>query len=634
VSRGGRATARRPAAASRGAGGGAGADGARAALAAELRARLRGEVRFDPGSLALYATDASNYRQVPLGVVIPVDVADLVETVAVARRHGVPLLARGGGTSLAGQCCNTALVVDTSKHLNRILELDPARRRARIEPGLVLDALRAAASAHGLTFGPDPSTHDHCTLGGMIGNNSCGVHSVLAEFYGPGPRTGDSVESLEVVTYDGLRLAIGPTDDATLERLIAEGGRRGAIYRGLRDLRDRYASLIRARFPRIPRRVSGYDLPQLLPENGFNVARALVGTESTCVTILHATVTLVPSPAGRALLVLGYPSVYEAGDDVPTIREHRPIGLEGLDDRLVEDMKRKGLHPRDVELLPPGRGWLLVEFGGATRREADEEARRLMARLGRRPAPPAMKLFDDPAEEKVVWTVRESGLGATARVPAARSRARSAVAGSKGARPTRRAASANAVAKASRSSGAAVASASARAAVPRPRAPPTAAPPPRRIRRRARARAARWRTGRSPDRPGARGARGPADGRRAARGAHTLGGSGGGCTTTTSQAIRVTPRTERTSSSATCRWPSWPTRPLSETQPSLQVKNSVRSRVAGWTRSAARIRAVRLRSRTSASDAAVAWKRSASSADRISRTAMSTSHRAELMTRS
>jgi FAD/FMN-containing dehydrogenase/Fe-S oxidoreductase len=389
-----------------------------AGLEAALRRAIAGEVRFDAGSRALYATDASNYRQVPIGVVIPRDCDDVVATVATTRQFGAPLLPRGGGTGLAGQTTNVAVVMDLSKYVHRLLELDPVARRARVQPGIVLDALRAQAERHRLTFGPDPSTHNRCTLGGMLGNNSCGVHSVLAEFYGPGPRTTDSVERMEVLTYDGLRLDVGPTSDAVADRIIAEGGRRGEIYQRLRALRDRYAALIRERFPDIPRRVSGYDLTQLLPERGFNLARALVGTEGTCVTILEATVTLVPSPPARALLVLGYPSVFEAGDHVPEIREHKPIGLEGLDDRLVDDMIRKRLHPGNVRLLPEGRGWLLVEFGGETKAEAHGRAQRLMDALrSKNGHAPSMKLYDDPAVEHVIWTVRESGLGATARVP-------------------------------------------------------------------------------------------------------------------------------------------------------------------------------------------------------------------------
>ncbi|HYY25253.1 MAG TPA: FAD-binding and (Fe-S)-binding domain-containing protein, partial [Candidatus Udaeobacter sp.] len=385
-----------------------------AGLAAELRKRLRGEVRFDDGSRALYATDGSNYRQVPLGVVIPQDNGDIIETVAAARRYGAPILARGGGTSLAGQCCNVAVVMDLSKYMHHIIELDPAGQRARVQPGVVLDHLREAAEEHHLTFGPDPSTHNHCTLGGMIGNNSCGVHSVMAG------KTDDNIEELEILTYDGVRLRVGKTDDLELSRIIREGGRRGEIYAKLKALREKYGDLIRQRFPNIPRRVSGYNLPWLLPEHGFHVARALVGSECTCVTVLEATVRLVPSPPVRSLLVLGYPDVYTAGDHIMEVLAHKPIALEGLDDNLVDDMKKKRLHPEDIKLLPDGRGWLLAEFGAENKREADDQARALMHALKKKANPPSMKLFDDPHEERTIWLVRRSGLGATARVPGAK----------------------------------------------------------------------------------------------------------------------------------------------------------------------------------------------------------------------
>jgi FAD/FMN-containing dehydrogenase/Fe-S oxidoreductase len=387
------------------------------ALAEELSRRIRGEVRFGDGDRALYATDASNYRQLPIGVVVPRDVDDLVEAVAVARERNAPILIRGGGTSLAGQCCNEAVVIDASKYVNRVLEVDPANRRARVEPGTVLDDLRNAAKPHGLTFGPDPATHDHNTLGGMIGNDSCGVRSVMAEFYGPGARTAENVEELEILTYDGLRMRVGATTDEGYKRILREGGRRAEIYSALRAFRDRYAELIRERFPRILRRVSGYNLTELLPERGFNVARALVGSECTCVTVLEATVTLIPDPRARVLLVLGYPSVYDAGDHVPRIREAKPIGLEGMDDLLVEFMKRKDLDVSDLSLLPPGNGWLLVEFGGDSREDAKARARELMEELKRSDNAPTMKLYDDPADEAKIWKVREDGLGATAFVP-------------------------------------------------------------------------------------------------------------------------------------------------------------------------------------------------------------------------
>jgi FAD/FMN-containing dehydrogenase len=195
-------------------------------------------------------------------------------------------------------------VMDFSKYMHRVLEIDAERRLARVEPGCVLDDLRSAAEVHGLTFGPDPATHTHCTLGGMLGNNSCGVHSLLCAKHGIGLRTSDNTEALTVLTYDGLGLRVGPTPEDELDAIVRGGGRRGEIYGALRALRDRYADEIRSRFPRLPRRVSGYNLDELLPENGFNVARALVGTESTCVTMLEATLRLVPAPRARSLLIL------------------------------------------------------------------------------------------------------------------------------------------------------------------------------------------------------------------------------------------------------------------------------------------------------------------------------------------
>ncbi len=199
-------------------------------LERDLRTNVSGEVRFDDGARALYTTDASNYRQVPIGVVMPKNVDDVVQTVALCHQYGAPILSRGGGTSLAGQCCNLAVVIDMSKYMNTILELNPETRRARVQPGLILDHLRDAAEKHHLTFGPDPATHNHCTLGGMIGNNSCGVHALMAG------KTADNIEELEVLTYDGLRLRVGKTSDEELEQIIKEGGRRGEIYARLESL--------------------------------------------------------------------------------------------------------------------------------------------------------------------------------------------------------------------------------------------------------------------------------------------------------------------------------------------------------------------------------------------------------------
>ena len=378
------------------------------ALVYELRRTVDGEVRFRPGDRALYSGTGSNYRQLPIGVVVPRSIDDVVATVAACRAHGAPLLSRGGGTSLAGQCCNVAVVLDFSKYLNRIIEIDPVRKLARVQPGVVLDRLREAAEQHGLTFGPDPSTHDHCTLGGMIGNNSCGVRSVMSQFYGPGPRTSDNVHELEVLTYRGDRMCVGESGSGVPAELA----------RQLEELVARYGDLVRERYPDIPRRVSGYNLDDLLPEHGFHVARALAGTEGTCVTMLEATVHLIDSPPCRTLLVAGYDDAPTAADHVPDVLEHRPLGLEGVDELLIEDMTMLGKHQHDLSRLPDGRGWLLVELGGDTKDEADDKARALQRDLERAGGGlRGVKIYDDKQGEEHVWGVREAGLGATAFLP-------------------------------------------------------------------------------------------------------------------------------------------------------------------------------------------------------------------------
>jgi FAD/FMN-containing dehydrogenase/Fe-S oxidoreductase len=381
-----------------------------ASLAARLSERIAGDVGFDAGSRALYASDSSNYRQVPIGVVFPKTLEDIVETVAVCREFNAPVLMRGAGTSLCGQTCNVAVVLDVSRYLTRVICVDPRERTAIVEPGVVCDALRAAAEQHGLTFGPDPATHSRCTLGGMVGNNSCGAHSVMAG------KTVENIEALEILTYDGERMWVGATPQAELERLIAAGGRRGAIYARLKKLRDEHAERVRSQFPNIRRRVSGYNLDELLPENGFNVARALVGSEGTCAVVLQVKTKLVDSPPVRVLVVLGYDDIFVAGDRAPFVMEHRPIALEGLDTSIIEDLGKKGLLKENISLLPEGGGWLMVEIGAQTQVEATERAERLIqaeiaagfARGSR---------FYPGAEQHKVWAVREVGAGAGNGVP-------------------------------------------------------------------------------------------------------------------------------------------------------------------------------------------------------------------------
>jgi FAD/FMN-containing dehydrogenase/Fe-S oxidoreductase len=382
-----------------------------AALLGDLRAGVRGEVRFQPGDRGMYASDAGNYRMVPIGVVLPKDAGDVLHTVAVCRRHGAPIVARGGGTGIPGQTVNAAVVIDFSRYMHGIVEMNPGQRYARVQPGIVLDDLRRAAGRFGLTFGPDPATHSRNTLGGMIGNNSCGIHSMMAG------ETVDNIEELRVVTYDGTELTVGATGEAEFDRILRGGGRRSEIYRRLAALRDRYAERIRREFPMIPRRVSGFNLPALLPEQGFHVARALVGTEGTCVLVLEAKTKLVDDPPARSLLVFGYPDIFTVADAVMEARKFDPVGLEALDDTFIRYMHKKGMHPPHLELLPEGKAWLLIEFGGRDREESDAKARHAMDDFRQHPRAPCMKLFDDRRQEKLVWHLREEGLGATAKVP-------------------------------------------------------------------------------------------------------------------------------------------------------------------------------------------------------------------------
>ncbi len=387
-------------------------------LARELEKTIEGEVRFDNGSRALYATDGSNYRQIPIGVVLPKTQDDIIKTVALCRKHNAPLLSRGGGTSLAGQCCNNAVVMDMSKYYNKVLHIDTENKLVRVQPGIVLDHMKQhTEEAAGLTFGPDPATHNHCTIGGMLGNNSCGIHSVMAAFRGDGARTSDNTHSLKILTYDGEIMEVGATSEEELQNIIEAGGRKGEIYKKLKEIRDKYARQVREKYPDIPRRVSGYNLDELLPEKGFNVAHALVGTESTCVVILEATMKLIENPKARTLLVLGYPDVFEAGKHCDEIMKHEPVGLEGMDDKLINYMQKKHLNIDDLSLLPDGNGWLLVELGADSKEESDAKAKKLMAQLKKQKNPPNMSLFDKSDQETKLWEIRESGLGATANIP-------------------------------------------------------------------------------------------------------------------------------------------------------------------------------------------------------------------------
>jgi FAD/FMN-containing dehydrogenase/Fe-S oxidoreductase len=382
-------------------------------LAQALGEAVDGEVRFDAGSRGAYAHDASNYRQPPIGVVLPRTADAAVAAISVCRQAGVPVLSRGGGTSLAGQCCNEAVIIDWTRYCHNVISADPGAKAVTVQPGAALDKVNDCLRPHGLMVGPKPATHVSCTIGGMIGNNSCGSS---AQAYG---KMADSVRRLEILTYDGLRTWVGPASDAEVNAIIAAGGRKAEIYYGLRSIRDKYLAQIRTGYPDIPRRVSGYNLDYLLPEKGFNVARALVGSESTLVTLLAAEITLVDIPKCRSLVVLGYPDIAEAADVVPLVVEHEPLACEGMDDVLISLEREERLSGAALDKLPPGSGWLMIQFGGDTEEEVRQRAQVLIDAVrgeGEHPRP-HVAYIEDPAMEDNLWSVRELGLGATAYPP-------------------------------------------------------------------------------------------------------------------------------------------------------------------------------------------------------------------------
>ncbi len=368
------------------------------ALEHDLRKAIGGEVRFDASSRAMWSADASNYRGVPIGVIAPRDAADVEAAMAVCHSHDVPVLPLGSRTSIAGQAVNTAVAFDLRTHMNKIVEVDPDARTARVQPGAVCDAVRDAGKPHGLTFGPDPSTHNRCTIGGMIGNNACGSHSVA---WG---KTVDNVRTLDVLTYRGEKLTVGPDMPGS-----------GPIPEALRDLGEGMADTIRGHFPELTRRVSGYNLDQLLPEAGWNLAKALVGTEGTCATTLEAVVDLVESPPARALAVLGFPDAYTAADHVMIIREQRPLTIEGMDAGLIASLRALRPNETTSRMLPEGKGWLYVETGGATRAEAEAAAEAVANAMT--PYTTGHVVVADPPKMAALWRVREEGAGLLTRSP-------------------------------------------------------------------------------------------------------------------------------------------------------------------------------------------------------------------------
>ncbi len=380
----------------------------RQAIGRNLSKVIRGEVHFDGATRGIYATDSSNYRQVPLGVVFPLDEEDVRQTVLICRRYNAPILGRGAGTSLAGQTCNVVVVIDMSRHMNKIIAIDVEKKLAKVQPGVVLDDLNAATRMLDLTFGPDPATHAWCTLGGMVGNNSCGTHALYTG------KTVDNIHELVIITYQGERMVVGECVDESYADAASAGTDGARIIRELRQLRDDFDEQIRTGFPQISRRVSGYNLDQLLPENGFHLARALVGTESTCALVTEITVALSPWPKYRTLVVLGYDDIYLAADNVPELLKNDLIGLEGFDGRLVDQMRRASLNVENLRHLPVGQGWLMAEVGADSEVEVEEKVQQLVKSLA-----PGIRsvVLREARDQEEVWRIRESGLGATARPP-------------------------------------------------------------------------------------------------------------------------------------------------------------------------------------------------------------------------
>ncbi|MFJ3023816.1 FAD-binding and (Fe-S)-binding domain-containing protein [Streptomyces tendae] len=352
-------------------------------LEAALRRAVRGEVGFDTTSRALTTMDASNYRRVPLGVVAPRDADDVAAVLEVCREHAVPVVARGGGTSIAGQATGTGVVLDFTRHMNRLVGIDPQARTAVVQPGLVLDRLQDAAAPHGLRFGPDPSTHSRCTLGGMIGNNSCGSHSVA---WGT---TADSVRELSVLTARGRRLRLGQEWSGAPE--------------GLRGLVDGELARLRTGFPDLPRRISGYALDALLPERGADVARSFCGSEGTLGVLTEAVVGLVESPRARALAVLGYADEAGAAEAAAGLLPLGPLTVEGMAVDLVPS----------TEGLPRGGAWLFVETGGATEGEARARAEAVVRAADVVDA----LVVTDPGGQRALWRIREDASGTATRMP-------------------------------------------------------------------------------------------------------------------------------------------------------------------------------------------------------------------------
>ena len=375
-------------------------------LELELRRLVEGEVRFDDFSRVLYSTDASIYQMEPVGVVIPRHKDDVLAAVDVARRNGVPILPRGGGTSLAGQTVNHAIVLDFSKYMDALIEVNPDEQWARVQPGIVLDTLNGLLAPHALKYAPDPSTANRASVGGGIGNNSCGSHSVV---YG---KTGDHVLELNVVLADGAEARFSNLSQSQLETKLSGNGLESQLYRGIPEIAREYSDEIAARYPNIMRRVSGYNLDQFLNGGSVNLSRMMVGSEGTLGVITEAKINLVPVPRATALAIAHFNTLGEACDATPAILEHTPAAVELVGEMLLERTRNSPTFSRRMTFVNGQPGAILVvEFTGDTPAEAADRAQKLRDALARRRLGYDCLTILDPADQANVWAVRKAGLG-------------------------------------------------------------------------------------------------------------------------------------------------------------------------------------------------------------------------------
>ncbi|HLL48039.1 MAG TPA: FAD-binding and (Fe-S)-binding domain-containing protein, partial [Longimicrobiaceae bacterium] len=379
-------------------------DARAARLERALRQQVRGEVRFDHKSRLLYSTDASLYQIMPAGVVLPRDGDDVRAAHRLAAEHGVPVLPRGGGTALAGQTVGSALVLDFGKYMNRVLEVDPDRRRARVQPGVRLDRLNRAAAPHGLHFGPDPATIRQCCLGGMIGNNSCGARSLA---YG---KTGDHVHTLDCVLHDGAPARFGPV---ARDAVAAMPGREGEIAREVLGILEPHRDSTLARYPKIPRRVSGYNFDHVLEAPELNLAQLVVGSEGTLATITEAELGLVPLPGARALVLLSFRGRWDSMDAIPEILPEAGLSaLEIVDSRVLQGARELFEFRSTAALVEPDAlGVLFCEFSGDTAEEVWALAHDFAARAPRLPGTPVPGVFLDPKVQTAAWALRQAATG-------------------------------------------------------------------------------------------------------------------------------------------------------------------------------------------------------------------------------